>query len=37
MIQLFSFHPRDCLTVTIDGTKRTNYLLQVFTANNISA
>ena len=27
----------DCLTVTIDGSKRTNYWLRVFIANNITA
>ena len=27
----------NCLTVTIDGSKRTNYWLRVFIANNITA
>ena len=27
----------DCLTATIDGSKRTNHWLQVFIANNITA
>ena len=27
----------DCLTVTIDGSKRTNFWLRVFIANNITA
>ena len=27
----------DCLTVTIDGSKRTDYWLRVFVANNITA